>query len=58
MDDIMKSINYSMSLRLAPGQIKKVMSEHFNTEKGQAAFDFGNYDHRVLLCQKLVDQLY
>ncbi len=54
----MKSINYSMSLRLAPGQIKKVMSEHFNTEKGQAAFDFGNYDHRVLLCQKLVDQLY
>lgn len=54
----MKSINYSMGSSFALGQIKKVMSEHFNTEKGQAAFDFGNYDHRVLLCQKLVDQLY
>lgn len=58
IDDIMNSINYSMGSRFAPSQVRKVMIENFNTDKGQKAFDFGNYDDRVKLGQKIIDQLY
>jgi RHS repeat-associated protein len=58
IDNIMESINYSMGATFAPSEIKSVMDEYFNTDKGQEAFDFSNYDHRVKLGQKLVDQFY
>ncbi len=56
MSDIMGSINSSMTSYFAPSEIYKVMEENFNTDNGQEAFDFSNYDHRVKLGQKLVDQ--
>ena len=58
MNEILSSINYSMGSSFAPSEIKKVMSENFNTDKGQPAFNFGNYEHRVILGQKIVDQLH
>jgi len=58
MSDIMKTINGSFGAPGAPGAIQNVMGNYFNTDKGQKAFDFGSYNDRVKLGQKIVDQLY
>ncbi len=53
-----KSINSSMGSRWAPSQIREVMNEQFNVKKGQQAFDFDKYEHRVKLGQGIIDKLY
>lgn len=58
MSEIMKSINGSMGSSFAPEAIKNVMDKYFNTDNGQKAFDFGSYNDRVKLGEKMIDQLY
>jgi RHS repeat-associated protein len=55
MDKIYESINDSMGSIFAPCEVKKVMNRYFN---GGESFNFGSYNDRVKLGQKLVDQLY
>jgi hypothetical protein len=40
---------------MAPSEIKRVMNNSFDPEKGQKAFDFGNYNHRFELGKQLID---
>ena len=58
IEGIMKSVNYSMGSIFAPKEINNVMDKYFNEDKGQEAFDFSSYDHRVKLGEKLIDKLY
>lgn len=58
MTSIMNSINFSMSSLLAPNEVVKVIKENFSPSKGQPPFNFSDYNHRVILGQKLIDQLY
>lgn len=59
MNSVMSSINFSMTSKWAPSEIVKVISENFESTKlGQHSFDFTNYNDRVILGQKIVDQLY
>ena len=42
----------------APDEVKKVFKENFNPDNGQPEFDIKNYHHRVLLGQKIIDEVY
>ncbi len=58
INKIIKKINTSFSAPLSPKAVSKALKENFNTANGQEAFDFKNYNHRVLLGQRVIDQLY
>ena len=55
MNDIFKTVNASMGSSFAPEQVVKVMKDNF---KNGTTFNFANYNDRVLLGQKIIDQLY
>lgn len=48
---IMSEINELMSSRVGPGDVRGVMTKHFDSGK---SFNFGNYDDRVKLGQELI----
>jgi len=52
----MKELN--ASFKFAASDVKAVMKEHFTDKDGKSTFDFKNYNHRVLLGQKLIDKLH
>jgi hypothetical protein len=53
---VMKELN--ASFKFAASDVKAVMKEHFTDKDGKSTFDFKNYNHRVLLGQKLIDKLH
>jgi hypothetical protein len=59
MGKIIGDVNSLFSGRMAKvfgsEAVNSVMNQHFD---GGKSFDFGNYNHRVLLGQKLIDQLH
>jgi RHS repeat-associated protein len=55
---VINKINGSFDSQFAPNAIQQVLQKYFNTSKGQDAFNFANYDHRVTLGYGIVDILH
>ena len=53
-----QSVNGAMGKLGSPWDVFFTIDKHFNTEKGQKAFDFNNYNDRVKLGQEIINKLY
>lgn len=55
---IIKEVNASFGLPVAPQQVRTVIEENFTDKNGNFTFDFSNYNDRVRLGQRLIDKAY
>lgn len=58
VNSAIESINSSMGMRGSPQNVRDVIKEQFNEERGQKAFDFNNYNDKVKLGQGIIDKLH
>lgn len=58
VNSAIESINSSMGMPGSPQNVRDVIKEQFNEERGQKAFDFNSYNDKVKLGQGIIDKLH